>query len=139
MSACAGFTPLVNGGDYVGTICCTCGEKESSHKCSIKNPWFRKDGPYSKEFYEVSGDPVFEYRGVKVYRRWEHSWLYVLGDTAITERHGFTKANAPGIIDKILDGLGPSADAVCAHLLACGHKALTHDQYMIECRAGRMA
>lgn len=105
----------------------------------IKNPWFRKDGPYSKEFYEVSGAPVFEYRGVKVYRRWEHSWLYVLGDTAITERHGFNKDRAPGIIDSMLNGLEPSADLVVSHLRANGFKGLTHDEYMIEYRAGRMA
>ena len=29
---CEKFNPLVNGGDYRGTICCTCGEAESAHK-----------------------------------------------------------------------------------------------------------
>jgi hypothetical protein len=29
---CEKFNPLVNGGDYRGTFCCTCGEIESAHK-----------------------------------------------------------------------------------------------------------
>ena len=33
--ACDGFVALVNGGDYRGTYCCTCGEKESAHKVSV--------------------------------------------------------------------------------------------------------
>lgn len=107
-------------------------------KTTVKNPWFRKDGPYSRPMYELEGVPVFQYRGVDVYRRTQ-SWMYVLGDTAITERAGFNKAAAPAIIDEILDGLTPSGDAVVAHLRANGHKALTYDQYTVEYNAGRMA
>ncbi len=33
---CQGFNPLVNSGDYKGTICCTCGENEAAHKPSNK-------------------------------------------------------------------------------------------------------
>ena len=29
---CGQFVPLVNGGDFVGKYCCTCGEKEDAHK-----------------------------------------------------------------------------------------------------------
>ncbi len=105
---------------------------------SIKNPWFRKDGPYSRQTYEIQGEPVFQHRGVSVYRR-SQSWLYVLGDTAITERAGFNKDAGAGVIDGILDGLEPSADAVVLHLRANGHKALSYDEYGIEYRAGRMA
>lgn len=28
---CAEFAPLTNGGDFRGSYCCTCGEKESAH------------------------------------------------------------------------------------------------------------
>ena len=28
---CNEFVALINGGDFRGTVCCTCGEKESSH------------------------------------------------------------------------------------------------------------
>ena len=31
VKACESFTPLINGGDYRGTICCRCGEKEGAH------------------------------------------------------------------------------------------------------------
>ena len=106
-------------------------------KRTIRNPWFRKDGPYSHQTYDLDGAPVFTYRGVAVYRRIQ-SFMYVLGDTAITERRGFNKADAPKVIDEILDGLSPSNDAVVAHLRANGCKGLTHDEYLTEYRAGRM-
>lgn len=105
---------------------------------SIRNPWFRKDNPYSVQTYKVEGAPVFEHRSVSVYRR-SQSWLYVLGDTAITERAGFKKDAAPGIIDAILDGLEPSSDNVVSHLRANGFKALSYDEYSAAYRAGRMA
>ena len=63
-------------------------------RVTVRNPWFRKDGPYSRPMYELEGKPVFEYRGVSVYKR-SMGWLYVLGDTAITERAGFRKEAAP--------------------------------------------
>ncbi len=106
-------------------------------KASVKNPWFRKDGPYSRPMYEIDGAPVFQYRGVSVYRR-SQSWLYVLGDTAITERAGFEKAKGAALVDEILDGQTPSADAVVLHLRRNGHKALSYDEYMTEYNAGRM-
>ena len=31
MNPCTKFTALVNGGDFRGTYCCTCGEKEKNH------------------------------------------------------------------------------------------------------------
>ncbi len=31
MENCTGFVALVNGGDFVGTYCCVCGEKEIGH------------------------------------------------------------------------------------------------------------
>lgn len=105
---------------------------------SFRNPWFRKDGPYSRPTYEIEGAPIFEYRGVSVFQR-SQSWLYVLGDTAITERAGFRKEAAPAIIDGLLDGGEPSADEVAQHLRANGHKALTYGEYNVEYRAGRMA
>ena len=105
---------------------------------SIKNPWFRKDSPYSRSMYEIDGAPCFQYRGVSVYQR-ASSWLYVLGDTAITERAGFTKANAPAIIDALLDGREPSSDGVVTHLRANGHKALRYDEYNKAWRKGEMA
>lgn len=106
-------------------------------KISVKNPWFRKDGPYSRPMYELDGAPVFEYRGVSVYKR-SQGWLYVLGDTAITERAGFSKELAPEIIDEMLDGLTPASDNVVLHLRRNGHKALSYDEYNAEYRAGRM-
>ena len=102
------------------------------------NPWFRKDAPYSRSTYDLEGAPCFQYRGVSVYRR-VSSWLYVLGDTAITERAGFSKDNAPAVIDAILDGACPVGDAVAVHIRANGHKGLTYGEYMTEHNAGRMA
>lgn len=32
---CGQFVALVNGGDYRGTYCCTCGEKEAAHKVAV--------------------------------------------------------------------------------------------------------
>jgi len=105
---------------------------------TIKNPWFRKDGPYSRPVYELSDKPIFEHRGVTVYRR-PQSWLYVLGNTAITERAGFNKDAAPDVINGILDGAIPTSDLVVQHLRANGHKALSWAEYSIEHAAGRMA
>jgi len=107
-------------------------------KTTVKNPWFRKDSPYSVREYQLDGAPIFEHRSVTVYKRTQ-SWMYVLGDTAITERSGFTKANAPGIIDALLDGRDCSSDGVIAHLRANGHKGLSYDEYSAEYNAGRMA
>ncbi len=106
-------------------------------KSSIRNPWFREEYRSSRQMYELDGDPVFQYRGVSVYRR-SQSWLYVLGDTAITERAGFEKAKGAALVDEILDGQTPSADAVVLHLRRNGHKALSYDEYMTEYNAGRM-
>jgi hypothetical protein len=39
MSACAGFIALTNGGDFVGTHCCVCGEKESAHVDRVPLEW----------------------------------------------------------------------------------------------------
>ena len=111
---------------------------QSAERISVKNPWFRKDGPYSRPTYELDSAPIFQHRGVSVYRR-SMGWLYVLGDTAITERAGFKKENAPEVIDSILDGQTPSSDLVVKHLRANGCKALSYDEYMIEYHAGRMA
>ena len=107
-------------------------------KTTVKNPWFRKDGPYSRPMYELDGAPIFEHRGVSVYKH-SRSWLYVLGDCAITERAGFNKDNAPGIIDALLDGRDCSSDGVTAHLRANGHKGLSYAEYNAEYAAGRMA
>lgn len=107
-------------------------------KTTFKNPWFRKDGPYSVREYVLDGAPIFSYRGVDVYKR-PQSWMYVMGDTAITERAGFKKYSAPSIIDGILDGDDPCTDNVALHLRANGHKARTYGEYDIEYRAGRMA
>lgn len=107
-------------------------------KTIVKNPWHRKDGPYSHPAYTLEGAPVFEHRGVAVFKRWK-SWMYVLGDTAITERAGFDKSRGAETIDAILDGTEPSADAVVDHLRANGHKALRYGEYNVEFAAGRMA
>ena len=107
-------------------------------KTAIKNPWFRKDGPYSVREYVLDGAPIFSYRGVDVYKR-SQSWMYVLGDTAITERAGFDKAKAPSLIDDLLDGHEASSDNVVSHLRANGHKGLSYDEYDIEYKSGRMA
>lgn len=107
-------------------------------KAIIKNPWHRKDSPYSSKEYHLDAPPIFEYRGVTVYKR-TRSWMYVLGDTAITERGGFDKSCAPEIIDEILDGKTFSSDTVVEYLRANGHRGMTADEYMIEYRAGRMA
>jgi len=88
--------------------------------------------------YALEGKPVFEYRGVSVYRRTQ-SWLYVLGDMAITERAGFRKDAAPEIIDALLDGETSSCDTVTAHIRAHGNKGLSHGEYLTEWQAGRMA
>lgn len=32
---CAGFVALVNGGDFVGSYCCACGEKKADHQAVI--------------------------------------------------------------------------------------------------------
>ena len=105
---------------------------------TVKNPWFRKDGPYSAKTYELKGEPVFTYRGVSVYHP-VSSWLYVLGDTAITERAGFNKDKAPSIIDSILDGEVPSSDNVVTHLRAYGFKGLSYDEYSQAYAKGEMA
>lgn len=104
-------------------------------KITVKNPWFRKDGPYSVREYVLDGEPIFSYRGVDVYKR-AQSWMYVLGDTAITERAGFNKDAAPGIIDNILSGKEPCSDNVALHLRANGHKGRTYEEYNADCRAG---
>lgn len=39
MSNCAGFIALVNGGDFVGTYCCVCGEKENAHIAPVPLVW----------------------------------------------------------------------------------------------------
>lgn len=105
---------------------------------TVKNPWFRKDGPYSAKTYELKEEPVFTYRGVSVYLRIS-SWLYVLGDTALTERAGFNKEKAPETIDSILDGKEPSSDNVVTHLRANGFKGLTYDEYFRAWAKGEMA
>jgi len=33
---CSGFVPLTNGGGFLGTYCCTCGEKESDHAAPLE-------------------------------------------------------------------------------------------------------
>lgn len=105
---------------------------------NIINPWHRKDVPYSRATYEIKGAPVFEHRGVAVYKLTQ-SWMYVFGDTAIAERAGFNKARGQEVIDSLLDGMEPCADAVVQHLRANGHKALSYDEYSREYAAGRMA
>ena len=105
---------------------------------TVKNPWFAELNRTSSSTYELEGSPVFTYRGVSVYRRFS-SWMYVLGDTAITERAGFNKDKAPGIIDGLLDGSEPSSDAVVSHLRANGFNGLRYGEYMTEYNAGRMA
>ena len=106
---------------------------------TVTNPWFRKDGPYSSPTYSLDRDPVFEYRGVKVYKTRSGSYLYALNGSAITERAGFTKARAPEVIDEILDGGAPSSDVVVATLRASGFKGLSWSEYSREYAAGRMA
>ena len=49
VKACESFTPLINGGDYRGTICCRCGEKEGAHVQPVTAahsplPWFAPVG-----------------------------------------------------------------------------------------------
>ena len=49
VNACESFTPLINGGDYRGTICCRCGEKEGAHAQPVTAahsplPWFAPVG-----------------------------------------------------------------------------------------------
>lgn len=106
---------------------------------TIKNPWFNKSSAYSHPFYELKSNPIFEHRGVKVYKRFDGAFLYVLGDTAIAERAGFDKKRAPQTIDEILDGLKPSADNVVKHLRQHGQKGLSYSEYNAEYSAGRMA
>jgi hypothetical protein len=100
----------------------------NTNRVSVKNPWYRSEYQSSRQTYEIEGAPVFQYRGVSVYRL-VSSWLYVLGDTAITERAGFKKEKAAGIITGILDGAEPSGHAVLQHLRANGHKGIGYDEY----------
>ena len=98
-----------------------------SKQITVRNPWFHKDGPYSRPAYELTGKPVFQHRGVDVYKRTQ-SFMYVLGDTAIDERVGFKKETATQIIDALLDGEDAAADAVVAHLRANGFKGYSYSE-----------
>jgi len=104
---------------------------------SVKNPWFRKDSPYSVNTYTIKNEPIFSYRGADVYKLIS-SWLYVLEDTAIAERAGFSKDAAPATIDLILDGGEPSSEGVVKHIRSNGFKGLTHDEYMQAWAKGEM-
>lgn len=96
-------------------------------KVSVKNPWYREEYRNSRPTYEIEGAPCFQHRGVSVYRL-VSSWLYVLGDCAITERAGFNKERARTLIADILEGRTPSGYEVVKHLRANGHKALSYDE-----------
>ena len=91
----------------------------------IRNPWLNSKNQESKPAYTFNAKPIFEYRGVAVFKR-PQGWLYVLNDMALTERAGFSKDRAPEIIDSILDGRTPVADPVAEHISAHGFKGLSY-------------
>ncbi len=98
-------------------------------KATVTNPWYRKEYSSSRPTYEIEASPCFQYRGVSVYRL-VSSWLYVFEGMAITERAGFDKNRAPGIISDILDGASLSSYYVTKHLRAHGHKAREYDEFI---------
>lgn len=102
------------------------------------NPWFRKDSPYSHKIFEYPGSKLFEYRGVEVYKNKEGSFDYILGDTAITQRAGFSKESAPSVIDEILDGEKPVSENVYIHLRGIGFSPMSYTEYTTKWLAGEV-
>jgi hypothetical protein len=73
--------------------------------------------------YQNDAPAVLTHRGVTVYRL-TTSFDYVLDGACIAQRCG----KSPKVIDDILDGRCPVADAVAAHLRERGFTPVTYGQ-----------
>ena len=90
---------------------------------TYRNPWQRGAKNDSPAIYTNNAPCILEHRGVRVFRLNERSFDFVLGDCAITQRAGASKAK--DVINSILGGLTHVSDTVAAHLAAHGYKAAT--------------
>lgn len=91
---------------------------------TYKNPWQKGAKNGSPAIYQNNAPCVFEHRGVKVFKLNESSFDFVLGDCAIAQRAGASKAKE--VIDGIL-GRDPGmyiCEAVLTHLAAHGIEVL---------------
>lgn len=102
------------------------------------NLWYRADSPYSKRHYNYAGACLFTYRGVEVFQNDAGSWDYVIANATIAQRAGFSAKTARVVIDELLDGKHPCADAVASHLKSCGFTPLTYSQYGEKVALGEM-
>jgi hypothetical protein len=102
-----------------------------------RNPWHKTLNMPKPEFYENSAPVVFEYRGVTVYKLFNHGFDFVFEGCCITQRAGCDRgAKARAAIDEILDGNQPVDSNVADHLTKYGFPALTYDQYTKDWQAG---
>lgn len=103
------------------------------------NPWRNQKPPYATlgpEKFEYNGKPLLTYRGVEVYKNPCGSWDYVFDGMTITQRSGFTKDGAPGVIDEIFGGKSLCNQNIADHLTRHGFTPLSYDAYLVAYDAG---
>jgi hypothetical protein len=84
----------------------------------VRNPWHDKTLTARPVHYTLMTAPVFEHRGMEIFKMPQGGFLYVFGDMAITHRGAWDKTAR--IADDILDGRAPISDIPAAHLKANG-------------------
>lgn len=102
-----------------------------------RNPWHDKLNVRKPSHYENDAPMVAEYRGVQIFKLWDHAFDFVLAGTCITQRAGITEHKQ--VIDDMLSGASCVCDEVAAHLRANGHNPMTYSEYMKLWQQGKVA
>jgi len=88
------------------------------------NPWYNPQSGSSTKTYVMKTEPVFEHRGVKVFKHPAGGFLHTFEDMAITH---LIALNRTGVnIDNILDGKMPVCDLVADHLQMHGFSPIRY-------------